>query len=56
MHPIQTKDKDPQQDAAHQMNPIAKPGTTRRWSESKLTNGKPLVRIPKENANLIDLG
>jgi hypothetical protein len=29
--------------------------TIRRWSESKLANGKPLVRIPQENAHLIDL-
>jgi hypothetical protein len=34
---------------------IAKPWTMRRWSESKLTNGKPLVQIPKENAHLVDL-
>jgi len=34
---------------------IAKPWTIRRWSESKITNGKPLVRIPKEKAHLIDL-
>jgi len=27
----------------------------RRWSESKLANGKPLVRIPKEIAHLVDL-
>jgi len=33
---------------------IAKPWTMRRCSESKLANGKPLVRIPKENAHLID--
>ena len=33
----------------------AKPWTIRRWSESKLVNGKPLVRIPKENAHLVVL-
>jgi hypothetical protein len=41
--------------AAHRMIQIAKPWTTRRWSESKLANGNPLVRIPKENAHLVDL-
>jgi hypothetical protein len=25
-----------------------------RWSESNLTNGKPLVNIPKENAHNVD--
>jgi len=34
---------------------IAKLWITRRWSESKLANDKPLVQIPKENAHLIDL-
>jgi hypothetical protein len=34
---------------------LAKPWTFRRGSESKLCNGKPLVRTPKENAQLIDL-
>jgi hypothetical protein len=34
---------------------IAKPWTIRRWSESKLLNGKPLVPIPKENAHLDNL-
>ena len=55
MHAIRTKDKDAQQDAAHWMIQIAKPWTIRRWSASKLANGKPLVRIPKENAHLVDL-
>jgi hypothetical protein len=27
----------------------------RRWSESKLADGNPLVGIPKENAHLVDL-
>jgi len=54
-HAIQTEDQDAQQDAAHQMIQIAKPWTIRRWSESELANGKPLVRIPKENAHLVDL-
>jgi len=55
MHAIRTEDEEAQQDAAHRMIQIAKPWTIRRWSESKLANGKPLVRIPKENAHLIDL-
>ena len=55
MHAIWTGDEEAQHDAAHQMIQIAKPQTIRRWSESKLANGKPLVRIPKENAHLLDL-
>jgi len=54
MHAIRTKDEEAQQDAAHRMNQIATPWTIRRWSESKLANGKPLARIPQENAHLID--
>ena len=46
MHAIWTEDKDNQQDAAHRMIQIAKPWMTRRWSESKITKGKPLVWIP----------
>jgi len=34
---------------------LQKPCTLRRWSEYTLVNGKPLVRIPKENAHLVDL-
>jgi len=55
MHAIRTEDEEAQQDVAHQMIQIAKPWMIRRWSESKLANGKPLVRIPKENVHLIDL-
>jgi len=55
MHAICTENKDAQQDAAHWTILIVKPWTIRRWSESKLANGKPLVRIPKENAHLVDL-
>jgi len=55
MYAICTEDENPQQDAAHRMIQIAKPWKIRRWSESKLANGKPLVRIPKENAHLLDL-
>jgi len=55
MHAIRTEDHEAQQDAAHRMIQIAKPWTMRRWSESKLANGKPLLQIPKENAHLIDL-
>jgi len=55
MHAIQTKDEEAQQDVAHRIIQIANPWTIRRWSESKLANGKPLIWIPKENAHLIDL-
>jgi hypothetical protein len=54
MHVIQTEHQEAQQDAAHRMIQFAKPWTIWRWSESKLPNGKPLVRIPKENAHLVD--
>jgi hypothetical protein len=55
MHAIRTKDDHAHQDAAHQMIQIAKPWTNRRWSEPNIANGKPLVRIPKQNALLVDL-
>jgi hypothetical protein len=55
MHAIRTEDEDAQQGAANRMIQMAKPWTIRRWSESKLANGKPLVWIPKVNANLVDL-
>jgi len=55
MHAIRTEDEEAQQDAAHRMIQNAKPWTIRRWSESKLANGKSLMRIPKENAHLLDL-
>jgi hypothetical protein len=55
MHAIRTEAQDSQQDAAHRMMQIAKPWTIRRWSESKLANGKPLVRILNEIAHLVDL-
>jgi hypothetical protein len=55
IHAIRTDDQDAQQDAAHRMIQIVKPWMIRRWSELKLANGKPLVRIPKENAHLVDL-
>jgi len=55
MNAILTEDQDAKQDVTHQMIQIAKPWTIRGCSESKLANGKPLVRIPKENANLVDL-
>jgi len=54
MHAIQTEDKEAQQDVAHWMIQIAKPWMIRRWSESKLANGMPKVRTPKENAHLIE--
>jgi len=55
MHAIRTEDQNTQQDVTHRMIQIATAWTMRRWSESKLANGKPLVRIPKENAHLVDL-
>ena len=55
MHAIPTEEQDSQQDSARWMIQIRKPWTIRRWSESKLTNGKPLVWIPKENAHCVDL-
>jgi len=55
MHAIHTADEEGQQHAAHRMIQIAKPWMIRRWSDSKLANGKPLVWIPKENAHLVDL-
>ena len=55
VHAIRTKDEEAQQDAAYRKIETAKPWTIRQRSESKVANGKPLVRIPKENADLIDL-
>ena len=55
MHAIQTEDEDAQQDAAHLMIKIGKTWMIMRCSESRLANFKPLVRIQKENAHLIDL-
>ena len=55
MHAIRTKHRESQQDVAHRVIQIAKPWMIRRWSESKLANGKPLVWIPTEDAHLIDL-
>jgi hypothetical protein len=55
LHAICTEDEDSQHNAAHRMIQIANPWMIRRWSESKLANGKPLIRIPKNNAHLVDL-
>jgi len=55
MNVIQTDDHNAQRDAAHWMIQIAKPWTIRRWAETKLTNGKPLVWILMEYAHLVDL-
>jgi hypothetical protein len=55
MHAIWTAAQNSQQDAAHRMMQFAKPWTIRRWSESKLANGKPLVQILNEIAQLVDL-
>jgi hypothetical protein len=54
MHAIETEDQDAQQDVTHWIIEIAKSWTIRRWSELKLANGKPLVRIPMENAHCVD--
>jgi len=55
MHAIRTEDEEAQQDVAHRMIQIAKPWTIRRWSDSKLADGNPLIWIPKQNAHLVDL-
>jgi hypothetical protein len=55
MHAIRTEDKHAQQYAAEQMIQIAKRWRISRWSELNLANGKPLVQIQKENAQLVDL-
>ena len=55
IHAIRTEDEEAQQHVAHQKIQIAKPRTMRRWSRLKLANAKPLVRIPEENAHLIEL-
>ncbi|KAF8246219.1 hypothetical protein K440DRAFT_645299 [Wilcoxina mikolae CBS 423.85] len=41
-------------DAAGRIIRVAKPWTIRRWSESKQANGEPLVKVPKEEAHLIN--
>jgi len=53
MHAIWTEDEHAQQDSAHRMIQSTKPSMIRRWSESNLANGKPLVQIPRENAHLL---
>jgi hypothetical protein len=55
MHAIWTKDEEAQQDVAPRMIQISKPSMIRQWSQLKLGNIEPLVRIPKQNAHLIDL-
>ena len=55
MHDIPTEDLDAQRDVAHRVIQIAKCWTIRRWSALTLANGIPHVRIPKENAHLVDL-
>jgi len=54
MHAISTEDEDAQQDTAHRIIQIAMPWTMRRWSDWKLANGRPLVRIPKKIAFVFD--
>jgi len=55
IHAIWTEDQQGQQNAVYQMIQIAKPWMIRRWLESKLADGTPLVPIPKYNAHLKDL-
>jgi hypothetical protein len=55
MHGIWTEDEEAQHHAAHRMIQISKPWMIRRWSESKLANRKPPVKILKENAHRVDL-
>jgi len=55
MHAIWTEEEEAQKDAAHQMIQSTQPLTIRQWSQSKLANGIPLIRPPKEDAHLIDL-
>jgi len=53
-HAIRPQDQDAQQDASHCMIQMVKLWTIRRWSESTLANGKPLVWILKENAHSVE--
>jgi len=55
MYAMQTADDKAQQAEARRLIQIAMPWTIRRWSESKLANGKPPIQIPMENTHLIDL-
>jgi len=54
MHAILTEDHDAQPDVADRMIYIATRWTFRRWSETNLMNGDPLVWTPKENAYRAD--
>jgi len=53
MHAIRTDHEEAQNDAAHRMIQIVKCWTTRRSSEWRLGNEKPLNWIVKENAHRI---
>jgi hypothetical protein len=55
IHAIRTKDEEAKQDVADRIFQIAKPWMIRRWSESKLASGNPLIEIQKIKADLIDL-
>jgi len=52
MHAPRTADEKVQQNGAHRVSQIAKCCMIRRWSESKLANGYPLIRIPMEKSHL----
>jgi hypothetical protein len=55
MHVTQTEDEEAQQDLAQQIIEIVNPWMVKWWSQLKLANRKPLVRIPMQNAHLIHL-
>jgi hypothetical protein len=52
---IRSDDDEAQKAAAEQIIRIAKPWTIRRWSESKLADGEPLVKMPKVNQHIVNL-
>ncbi|KAF8536335.1 hypothetical protein BDD12DRAFT_890450 [Trichophaea hybrida] len=52
---IRSDDNEAQKAAAKQIIRIAKPWTLRRWSESKLANGEPLVKMPKAKEHIVNL-
>jgi hypothetical protein len=55
IHAIRTEHEEAQQGVTLRMIQIAMPWSFRRWLESKLAKGQPLVQIPQEYAHRIDL-
>lgn len=53
IYAIRTGDEVAEQDVVRRMIQIAMPWTIKRWVESKLVNGKPLVQILNDNAPII---